>query len=97
MFNIVEDYPNGYPRLTAIMNSDNNFTMFRRFGTLHIRNLLHLQAELSVLEQELKDLDNAEALNLETSSNLYSHLQAGDSHPRTKLLYVIRSKLKDYG
>ena len=91
MFNIVEDYPHGYPRLAAFMNSNNNFTMFRRFGTLHIRNLLHLQAELSVLEQKLKDLDNAEEFNL------YSHLQAGDSHPRTKLLYVIRSKLKDYG
>lgn len=96
MFNIVEDYPDGYPRLAAVMNSDNDFTMFRRFGTLHMRNLLHLQVELSVLEQKLKELDNADALNPETSWNLRSHLGAGGPDIRTNLLYTIRSKLKDY-
>ena len=91
MFNLVEDYPDGYPRLAAVMNSDNDYSMFRRFGTLHMRNLLHLQVEISVLEQKLKDLDNEE-----TSWNLRSHLQAGDSDPRTELLHVTTSKLKDY-
>ena len=94
---IVEDYPRGYPRLAAFVNSDNDFAIFRRFGTLYTRNLLQLQIELTEGEQKLKDLDNAEAMNPETSWKLHSHLRSGYNDAKAALLDEMRSKLREYG
>ncbi|KAI9817249.1 MAG: hypothetical protein M1827_001362 [Pycnora praestabilis] len=53
----VDSYPDGYPRLAALINSDPNFSMCRRFGTLRNRVLLHRQDELAVLEKKLNEMD----------------------------------------
>ncbi|KIM98467.1 hypothetical protein OIDMADRAFT_181832, partial [Oidiodendron maius Zn] len=52
-----ECFPSGFPRAAAFLNHTNNFTMFRRFGRVHCRLLLHLQAEITVLEKKLDILD----------------------------------------
>jgi hypothetical protein len=54
---VLEDCPNGYPRLASFLSSESNFALFRGFGYLHVRVLLEKQYELSKLEQELDDLD----------------------------------------
>jgi len=59
---VVEDCPNGYPRLAAFLSSDNSFSCYRGFGYLHARVLLGLQDKIVALERELdqKDEDDFE-------------------------------------
>ncbi|CAG8971685.1 hypothetical protein HYALB_00003153 [Hymenoscyphus albidus] len=53
----VQKYSEGYPYLTALLNFEENFMIYRRFGILQARNLLYKQHELSRLEAELARLD----------------------------------------
>ena len=57
IFFSVEDYPDGWPRLAEFLNSNDSLAIFRRFGMLHCRPLLMLQAEITKLEKNLVDLD----------------------------------------
>ncbi len=61
-FIIVEDYPLGYPRVAAFMNSDENFLIYRRFGFLDAGILLRKQDELRTIEGSLDDLDHQDFL-----------------------------------
>lgn len=61
-FIIVEDYPLGYPRVAAFMNSDENFLIYRQFSFLHARILLRKQDELRTIEGSLDDLDHQDFL-----------------------------------
>jgi uncharacterized protein DUF6594 len=54
---VLEDCPNGLPRLAAFLSSEGNFTTFRGFSYLHARVLLDKQQELADLERQLDDLD----------------------------------------
>lgn len=56
----VESFRRGYPRLSAFIDSDRDFMMFRRFGRLQARILLHKQDELIDLEQQLEQIDSEE-------------------------------------
>jgi len=49
----------GYPALAAwiAQDPDGETLVFRRFGMLGVRNILHLQAQLIALEKEIGDLD----------------------------------------
>lgn len=55
---LVEEYPEGWPQFAGFLNSADNFAIFRRFGLVHCRVLVHLQAEIQLLEQQLSELDN---------------------------------------
>lgn len=44
------------------MDSDSDFAMFRRFGRLHTRVLLHKQDELAELEKRLDEMDKTESV-----------------------------------
>jgi len=57
---VLEDCPIGYPRLAAFLSSEVNFTAFRGFKYLHVRLLLEKQREVTLLEQELDHLDEAD-------------------------------------
>jgi hypothetical protein len=58
----VKDYPQGWPQLAALLYHNDNLAIFRRFGLTHCRVLLHLQAEIQLLEQKLSDLDHADSM-----------------------------------
>ncbi|KAK3201734.1 hypothetical protein GRF29_164g468701 [Pseudopithomyces chartarum] len=62
-FETVNDYPKGYPRWAAYQNSDANFGVYRRFGTVRHRLLLYRQQELYKLERELFQLDKEDEAN----------------------------------
>jgi hypothetical protein len=49
----------GYPALAAWLacDSDDETLIFRRFSNLAARNILHMQAELFAIEQEILDAD----------------------------------------
>jgi hypothetical protein len=68
----VEHYPEGYPQLAAFINSDDSFAIFRKFSRTNTRLLLHLQAEIQVLEKELDTLDRGDARDSEHFHRLIS-------------------------
>lgn len=88
----VEDYPRGYPRLSALQSSDGAFAIFRKFGALHARSLLLAQAELISLESQLNAIDAEERVQLYLSSCGHDNNQR-----RLSLLEVIKTKLEAYG
>jgi hypothetical protein len=93
----VQSYPRGYPQLAAFQNSDPNFRIYRRYGTLRNRVILYRQQELAIMEKELSDLDKEddEAKNGKTAS--YKKDRADPESQRLKLIGEIETKLKQYG
>ncbi|KAK1456148.1 hypothetical protein CMEL01_16560, partial [Colletotrichum melonis] len=56
----VEDYRAGYPRFAALIAANDSFLVFRRFLQPRARILLRKQDRLSVLEEQLNQLDENE-------------------------------------
>ncbi|KAF2829601.1 hypothetical protein CC86DRAFT_464136 [Ophiobolus disseminans] len=87
----LEHHRQGYPRLTAFLNLDPNFTIFKRFDNLHVRVLLEQQDRLAELEHQLEQCDDTEVVSL----NLSSRRQ--DCNPvRRELLRQVKAELEDY-
>jgi hypothetical protein len=88
------------------LDSDNETSIYRKFDELAARNLLYLQAELLVLETQLKDLDRSDAASdymhlkdaVRTWETLAQWHQSGSNEARARmdLIAQIRTKLKDY-
>ncbi|KAF2229903.1 hypothetical protein EV356DRAFT_509977 [Viridothelium virens] len=89
--NRIENHRQGYPRLSAFINSDRNFALFRGFGQLQARVLLHMQDELAHLEQRLNDLDNNERIAFNLSSS-----RQDSNGARRGVLTELKSKLEKY-
>ena len=87
----METFPRGYPRLAAFINSDRDFVMFRCFGRLHARILLHKQDELCELEQRLEAIDKDEA-----TLYLLSTRRQDTNIERRNILRELEEKLKEY-
>ena len=56
----VGDFPLGYPRLASYIHTDIDGRIYRQFGRLRNRLLLHRQDELMCLSDEMDDLDKAD-------------------------------------
>ena len=99
--NSVDDHPEGYPQLAAFINSDENFTIARKYGYLRTRVLLYRQDELSVLEKKLIALDdddkeNGRQLALRSRKN-DEETDKDPVYSRKALMQRIDDKLKEYG
>ena len=88
----VEQYRRGYPRLSAFIHSDKEFTVFRRFGLLHTRVLLRKQDIIQELEQRLDELDT-----LERNAFYLSARRADPSVERRDLMQTLEAGLVQYG
>lgn len=88
---VVEDYREGYPRLSAFVNSDLNLMLFRGFGQLHARVLLQKQDEITEIEQQLNELDKIEA-----NAFFLRSRRMDPSIERKKLVADAEQKLLDY-
>jgi hypothetical protein len=86
------------PQLASFINSDDSFANFRRFGYLSARVLVHLELELTELEQELDKLDNSDAASdvLKKRLNGYEKFH-GWNEDQKKLVDKIRRKYIEYG
>jgi len=93
---IVEQCPEGYPRLAAFLDSDENFMLYRRFGFLQARLLLNKQDELRDLEKKLDRMDLADQNNNESVLRSREKDLATSDH-RRKLFHEAEDKFKDYG
>ena len=94
----LDDRPPGYPRLAALVNSDSGFVMYRRFGYIHNRILLHHQAELVELERKLDKLDADDDANPDRKFRLQTReFYDGDDEEQKLLIEDLEKKLKSYG
>ena len=99
----LEDYPMGYPRVSYVLDSDDSFMMYRRFGQLHSRILLQKQDQLREMEQELLALDNKDNQMEDTQMFLRSREEDEMRDPpkrgrsRVELLGEIERVLMEYG
>ena len=85
--------------MAAYEDSDPSFLIYRKFGWLHNRVLLHLQDELVDLEGQLEDLDKWEVLTGNPAKLGCRRLDdaAPEESERRKLLIACREKLTEYG
>ncbi|PMD43889.1 hypothetical protein L207DRAFT_482501 [Hyaloscypha variabilis F] len=52
-----DEYPNGWPRVAAFLESCDSFSMYRRFGQSHSRLLVTHQCNITDLETQIQNLD----------------------------------------
>ena len=91
----MDDYPEGYGKLAAFIDCDPNFRIYRKFGWLHNRVLLHIQDELQELEEELEMIDAWEA---KSGNNVKLASRREDTtSERLELIATIKQKLDEYG
>ncbi|KAF8856191.1 hypothetical protein BDZ45DRAFT_654497 [Acephala macrosclerotiorum] len=91
----LEECPDGYPRLAAFLDCDENFMLYRRFGFLQSRLLLHKQDQLRELE---KDLDRMDKYDQIENPSLLRSREKDDAvnGSREKLLCKVEDKFKEY-
>jgi hypothetical protein len=100
---LVEIYPEGYPRISAYVDSDSDTALFRRFGVLHARSLLYKQVELTELEAQLDKLDKEDEGKPGADPNKWRlghsiSLNDGQmNEKRRDLMEKIDEKLEEYG
>lgn len=99
----LEDYPLGYPRQAAFADSDESFMLYRRFGNVHARLLLHLQDEIREMEAQLYNMDLRDNKSEEGQGYLQSReldeerLVIEDQESRSQLLTRMEKKTRQYG
>jgi len=91
----------GYDRLAEIMGGpESKYAIFRRFGALNMLNLMSLQAELVILEDDLRIIISSNQPNEEqrllNQSFVLLHASKKPNHHQREKLEEIRKKLKEY-
>ncbi|KAM5382070.1 hypothetical protein ACJZ2D_002672 [Fusarium nematophilum] len=84
----------GYKGYASFLSSDGDFFVLRRFKTLNVRVALALQDEMSVLEEQLSELD-AKYSSIQ-SEDLNNGTFRGDLEGRRVLVELIAEKLRRY-
>ena len=95
----VKDHPHGWPRLSAAIDSDPNFMIYRRFGYLRTRLLTYHQDVLREMEEALDKLD-ADDYKSNDAHRMMCWRQADDTRqpPRRKELFQsLNKELHLYG
>lgn len=102
-WDIVHEYPRGYPRQAAFQSSESSWSIYRAFNYLHARVILELQDDLRDLESQLKRLDNSDFKNgderrLMSRKDDRRYAKRDNAKvARVELLEKIRTKLINYG
>ena len=91
----MDQYPEGYGKLAAFIDCDPNFRIYRKFGWLHNRVLLHIQDELQSLEQELEIVDDWEAKSGDIVK--LASRRSDTNEVRKDVIIAIKAKLDEYG
>jgi hypothetical protein len=93
----VADYPLGYPSWAAYQNSTPTFRIYKRFGTLRNRAILHRQHRLARLEKQLLELDKADNDHFNHRIRSVRRDEEDNDSKRTNLMEEIVRELKEYG
>jgi hypothetical protein len=84
----------GYKGYAEFIASDNDFYILRRFASLNSRVALTLQDQISVLEEQLDDLDKH--CSRRDAEDLHNGSFRDDREERTALVEMIYEKLTKY-
>ena len=84
----------GYKGYADFISSENDFYIVRRFGSLNTRIALALQDQVSVLEEQLNELDKE--YSRRDAQDLHNGSFRDDREDRTTLVEVICEKLMKY-
>jgi hypothetical protein len=104
--NYVDQHTHGYPKLSFFFSQCNRYVHLRRFSALAVRLLLYRQHELTVLEENLLDLEKADAQsgvpNRQRFSEDFGHLKAASSGSfpegeQYRIYEKLKLELKEYG
>lgn len=87
----IEDYPQGYPRFSALIAASGSFHICRRFSNIRTRLLLLKQDKLSLLEKQLEKIDQEE-----TAILFLGKSRCDSNNERIQVLSQIDSALADY-
>lgn len=95
------DQKRGYQQLADFMAWDRNLAIFPRFCSANMLCLLHMQAEVSELEERLEDLGYINNKSLEEKRRRLCYdwsilKELGSDSPEKKLLSELRIKLTQY-
>lgn len=93
---IVERRPQGYPQLAAVIDSDEQFMLYRRFGFLQTRLLLNKQEEMRVLERRLYHIDRYYGRNEPARLRSHDICNAIDDDHKN-IVVEIEKKYNEYG
>ncbi|KAF2799729.1 hypothetical protein K505DRAFT_230418, partial [Melanomma pulvis-pyrius CBS 109.77] len=87
----VEDFPNGYPRLAALISKHPSLHVFRRFLKLRCRVLLYKQDRLANLEERLDKIDREERCAL-----FLGNYRRDQNEERRSVIRQIEEELAEY-
>jgi hypothetical protein len=92
--------PRGYHRLADLMGQYPEVSIFRRFGSLNMLNLLSLQAELIDLQIQFRDICIEDEESPDDSEKRFStyfrQLRNSEDSLQYTMLLDIRQKLQEY-
>lgn len=89
---VIEDFRPGYPRFSALLSAQPSFFVCRRFDRLRARVLLLKQDKLSLLEQQLDEIDENEKCAIFLGKS-----RCDSNADRAAILAEIEDRLGDYG
>lgn len=93
----MSSYPVGYPQWAAWHNATERYHIFKRFGTLRSRIILHRQHELAMLEEGLKRLDKRDDQTGGLKIRSIAYDEREPDSERLQLIDRIDEKMKQYG
>lgn len=94
-----KEYPGGYPMIAERIALKPQTAIYRRFDALNARHLLYLQAELSIMEKKLHDVEEEDHVkNLGYAINYQRLLERDDGRGNIQLSLVkaMHKKLNEY-
>ncbi|KAF2792089.1 hypothetical protein K505DRAFT_388040, partial [Melanomma pulvis-pyrius CBS 109.77] len=87
----VEDFPHGYPQFSRLFVAHPSFAISRKFLAIRARLFLIKQDELSLLEEQLEEIDHLEPRKL-----FLGNLRRDQNETRKTILKTMDKALKDY-
>ncbi|CAG8951740.1 hypothetical protein HYFRA_00005541 [Hymenoscyphus fraxineus] len=93
----VESHPLGFPMLSAFQNSGDSVAIFRRFGDTHVRLLLHLEVEITSLEEQLASSDRADSEDTSMRYRIRNEWKEGWDRSKKDLIDKLTTTLLQYG
>jgi len=91
----LNEYPKGYPNVAAFLDSDEGFTIYRRFGYLQSRILLDKQEDLRRAEKKLKRMESRMTKDNENRM-CFRDIRGPDGDKHRQLLRDIETKFYSY-
>jgi hypothetical protein len=92
----VEDVPEAMAQLGYLINSDDAFCIFRRFGPCTAQLLIRYQIELDLLDKELRKLEEGEEPNMRSRLGTIKYSSDSWGQNYKNLLRKYEKKIKCY-